>query len=88
MTVEEKEEQDQQEQDEQEQQDEKDQAIEDAKSKEPEIGMTSDEVRASLWGEPEDVNTTETADGTSEQWCYSDSRYVYLDNGVVTSIQK
>lgn len=55
---------------------------------EPKIGMTAEEVRNSTWGEPKKINTTVTAYHTTEQWCYSDYRYVYLEDGIVTSIQK
>ena len=55
---------------------------------EPQIGMTAEEVRNSTWGEPQDINTTITAYHTTEQWCYSNNRYVYLEDGIVTSIQK
>lgn len=58
---------------------------------EPQIGMTSDEVKASNWGEPIKINKTTTANNVSEQWVYTDSfgntKYIYLDNGIVTSIQ-
>ena len=50
--------------------------------------MTAEEVRNSTWGEPQKINTTITANHTTEQWCYSNYRYVYLENGIVTSIQK
>ena len=54
------------------------------------IGMTADEV-VSSWGRPDKVNKTITASGTSEQWVYEGrkhrNQYVYLDNGVVRSIQ-
>ena len=55
---------------------------------EPQIGMTAEEVRNSTWGEPQKINTTITANHTNEQWCYSNYRYVYLEDGIVTSIQK
>lgn len=54
----------------------------------PQIGMTAQEVQDSLWGKPESINKTTTALGVSEQWVYSNGRYVYLDNGVVTTIQE
>ena len=54
----------------------------------PRIGMTKAEVRKSLWGEPEDINKTTTAYGTREQWVYSGNRYIYFENGIVTSIQE
>lgn len=55
---------------------------------EPEIGMTAQEVLDSTWGSPSKINTTKTKHGTHEQWVYSTKRYIYLDNGVVTAIQK
>lgn len=55
--------------------------------KEPSIGMTKNEVRNSTWGEPEDINKTTTRYGTSEQWCYSGYKYIYFEDGIVTSIQ-
>lgn len=54
----------------------------------PSIGMSSSQVESSRWGSPDKVNTTVTAGGTSEQWVYRDFGYVYLQNGVVTTIQK
>ncbi len=53
----------------------------------PKIGMTASQVRASSWGSPSDINSTTTKYGTREQWVYSGYRYVYFENGVVTSIQ-
>jgi len=55
------------------------------------IGMTQDEVVQS-WGLPSKVNKTVTGSGTSEQWIYRRAKigydqYVYLDNGIVRSIQ-
>lgn len=54
---------------------------------EPHVGMTAAEVRSSSWGSPSDINRTETAYGVHEQWCYSNNRYIYLDDGIVTAIQ-
>ncbi len=54
----------------------------------PSIGMTASEVESSSWGKPEKKNITEYAWGTEEQWVYSNYRYVYLKNGIVTSIQR
>lgn len=56
--------------------------------KAPTIGMTADEVRQSTWGEPTKINKTTTAYGVREQWVYSSSRYIYIDDGVVTAIQE
>lgn len=55
--------------------------------KEPSIGMTKNEVLNSTWGEPEDINKTTTKYGTSEQWCYNGNKYIYFEDGIVTSIQ-
>lgn len=54
-------------------------------------GMTGDEVIRS-WGKPSKINTTVSGSGTSEQWVYSREKigtdqYVYLDNGIVRTIQ-
>lgn len=53
----------------------------------PKIGMKKDELLRCNWGKPENINRTTTANGTEEQWCYSGYRYIYVDNGVVTTIQ-
>jgi len=54
----------------------------------PTIGMSSSTARDSTWGSPDHVNTTTTASGTHEQWVYGRNRYLYFDNGVLTSIQE
>jgi hypothetical protein len=50
-------------------------------------GMTREEVRSS-WGEPEHINTTTYGQNVHEQWVFSGSRYVYFEDGVVTSFQQ
>jgi hypothetical protein len=50
------------------------------------VGFTAQQVRASCWGKPERINTTTTTSGDHEQWVYSGG-YIYLRNGIVTSIQ-
>ena len=55
--------------------------------KDPTIGMTKEEARKSTWGEPQKINTTTTRYGVHEQWVYSGNRYLYFDNGILTSIQ-
>lgn len=53
----------------------------------PTIGMTAANVRE-CWGVPDRVNTTQTANGKHEQWIYPKSgAYVYISDGVVTSLQ-
>lgn len=54
----------------------------------PEIGMSELDVKMSSWGEPNEINRTETKYGVREQWVYDDGRYIYLDDGIVTSIQE
>jgi len=56
--------------------------------KEPAIGMTASEVENSTWGKPDEINKTTYAWGTTEQWCYSNYRYIYFDNGRVTAISE
>lgn len=55
---------------------------------EPKIGMTSEEVLNSTWGEPEDINKHTYSWGVKEQWCYPDNKYIYLEDGIVTSISE
>lgn len=54
----------------------------------PQIGMTAQQVLDSQWGKPQDINKTTTANSISEQWVYGDGKYVYLENGIVVSIQE
>lgn len=51
------------------------------------IGMTQEEVVASSWGRPQDINRTTTAYGNHEQWVYGGRNYLYFENGKLTSIQ-
>ena len=65
------------------------------------IGMTQEQVLVAL-GKPEDINKTVTPYGTTEQWVYTyyldrrqrvdldrtKSKYVYFENGVLTSWQE
>lgn len=53
----------------------------------PYIGMKKEELKYCTWGKPEDINTTKTKYGTSEQWVFSNNRYVYVENDIVTGIQ-
>ncbi len=50
------------------------------------IGMTEEQARMS-WGEPNDINRTITRNGSSEQWVYGSSSYLYFTNGILDSIQ-
>ena len=55
---------------------------------EPQIGMTAEEVKNSNWGEPKKINKTTFEWGVTEQWCYPNYKYIYLDDGIVTAIQE
>ncbi len=58
-----------------------------AKTEGVSIGMTQEQVINSNWGSPQDINKTTTAYGVREQWVYSGYRYLYFENGILTSIQ-
>lgn len=60
---------------------------------EPKIGMTTFEVLATSWCVPDDIHTTETADGTAQQWSYKPSHasrsvFVYFQQGRVVAISQ
>lgn len=57
------------------------------KLKQPSIGMTKSEAENSTWGMPNKINKTTTAYGTREQWVYGNGKYLYFENGILTSIQ-
>ncbi|WP_144787402.1 hypothetical protein [Lysinibacillus fusiformis] len=52
------------------------------------IGMTKEEVLAEGWGRPIDINKTTTTYGVSEQWIYYDYKYLYFEDGILTTIQE
>lgn len=57
--------------------------------KEPQIGMTESEViNNTTWGRPKDINKTTTKYGVSEQWVYDNYKYLYFEDGVLTTIQE
>lgn len=51
------------------------------------IGMTAQQVLESSWGRPRVRNQTATSSHNHEQWVYEGGQYIYLDDGIVTSIQ-
>ncbi|MGE7999868.1 hypothetical protein ACQKOF_14545 [Lysinibacillus sp. NPDC093190] len=61
--------------------------VEEAKGKNPHIGMTKEEVEASLWGQPETINRTVTEYSIHEQWVYGQGQYLYFTDGILTSFQ-
>ncbi|MBO2523251.1 MAG: hypothetical protein CW336_05245 [Bacteroidetes bacterium] len=56
-------------------------------NKKVELGFTK-EMCIESWGKPYDINTTRGLWGVSEQWCYSDGRYLYFENEILTSVQE
>ena len=50
------------------------------------IGMTKEQARIA-WGKPDRINSTHTARGTTEQWCYGYRSFLYFDNGILRSVQ-
>lgn len=50
------------------------------------IGMT-DEMAQESWGRPKDINRTTSSLGVHEQWVYPNSKYLYFEDGVLTSWQ-
>lgn len=52
----------------------------------PRIGMSAAQVVATCWGRPTYVNTKIHKNGKFEQYVYGDDKFVYLRNGVVTSV--
>jgi hypothetical protein len=53
----------------------------------PHVGMTVKQVEATCWGKPDHVNRTEGTAGVSDQFVYGEGDFVYLRNGIVTSVQ-
>lgn len=66
---------------------EKDISAENSKS-DPAIGMTADEVKSSTWGEPINISKTTTENNVSEMWSYDSKKYIFFDNGIVSSIHE
>lgn len=54
----------------------------------PKVGMSASEVRKTKWGSPDKINKDTYSWGTSEQWVYNKYGYVYLENGIVTSVSE
>jgi hypothetical protein len=52
----------------------------------PKIGMTAAQVKATCWGPPKYVNAKVRATGKYEQYVYGDNKFVYLRDGIVTSV--
>ncbi len=54
----------------------------------PKLGMSEREVLHSSWCVPKATNTMEIRGRTTKQLVYPDLGYLYLDNGVLTGIQR
>ncbi len=50
------------------------------------IGMTAEQCRAA-WGRPRDINRSSGSWGVHEQWCYGGRNYLYMENGILRSVQ-
>lgn len=51
------------------------------------LGMTKEAVILS-WGNPKDINKTVGSWGVHEQWVYTNGKYLYFENGLLTSWQE
>jgi len=51
------------------------------------IGMNASCARLS-WRRPKEINQTISEQGTSEQWVYYGQKYLYMRNGILTTIQQ
>ncbi len=51
------------------------------------VGMSREQIYASCWGKPRTINKTVGAYGVHEQLVYGDLSYLYLENGILRSIQ-
>jgi hypothetical protein len=56
------------------------------KKGDPKLGMKAAQVVATCWGPPRSVNTKIRSTGKFEQYVYGSNKFVYLHNGIVTSI--
>jgi hypothetical protein len=61
-------------------------AAECKKKGDPKLGMNAAQVAATCWGAPNYVNTKIRKTGKYEQYVYGDNKFVYLRDGIVTSI--
>ena len=53
------------------------------------IGMSHKQIlRDTNWGNPKDVRTTIDTSGTSEQWMYSNTHFLYFKDGKLIKIEK
>lgn len=57
------------------------------RSKAISVGMTMAEVYASCWGKPKSVNSSMLGSTKTEMLFYEGYNYVYLENGIVKSIE-
>ncbi|WP_146548753.1 hypothetical protein [Rummeliibacillus suwonensis] len=64
------------------------QELENSNRVDPAIGMTNEEVLESTWGKPQEINKTTSSYGVSEQWVYPDYKYLYFEDGILTTIQE
>jgi hypothetical protein len=51
------------------------------------VGMTVQQVYASCWGRPRNINTTVLGSTKIETLFYDGYNYIYLENGIVKSVE-
>lgn len=54
----------------------------------PHPGMSKSDVENGAWGKPQRINKTTYSWGVTEQWCYTQNRYVYFKNGIVIAVSE
>lgn len=54
----------------------------------PHPGMSKSDVENGAWGKPQRINKTTYSWGVTEQWCYTQNRYVYFKNGIVVAVSE
>jgi hypothetical protein len=53
----------------------------------PRVGMSVEQATATCWGKPHTVNRTQIGPHVHDQFVYWDDRYLYFQDGALTSIQ-
>ncbi|WP_342494866.1 hypothetical protein MHH29_01675 [Bacillus sp. FSL K6-0046] len=50
------------------------------------VGISKEEVLIEGWGKPKKTKKIQTADHTMEQWIYKGNKYLYFENGILSTI--
>jgi len=60
-----------------------------ASPKEPRVGMTTEQVKASCWGPPVNITHVEGEEGADKKWSYGGTRAVLFNRrGRVISVER